>query len=315
MRDPYEVLGVSRQASEAEIKKAFRSLAKKHHPDAHGSDPAKVKKFQEISGAYDILGDKEKRAQFDRGEIDAAGQPRGFDPGAQGFQGFRPGAGGRGARDFEFKWSGGGGGGEGFRTEDIFADLFGGFGGGEGGRRRGAPRRGEDIQLETTIALEEAANGTTRRVVLGDGKQIEAKIPPGVKEGQQIRLRGQGGPGGRGGQAGDVLITVKLASHPVYTVEGRDLRMELPITLKEAVLGGKAPVPTLSGQVTLTVPPGSNSGRVLRLKGKGLPGSGSEPAGDLYVKLVIALPDSPDPELERFVKAWQAEYDPRSRLK
>jgi DnaJ-class molecular chaperone len=300
---------VSRQASEAEIKKAFRNLAKKHHPDAHGSDPAKVKKFQEISGAYDILGDKEKRAQFDRGEIDAAGQPRGFDPGAQGF---RPG-GGRGARDFEFKWSGGGGG-EGFRTEDIFADLFGGFGGGDG-RRRGAPRRGEDIQLETSITLEEAANGTTRRVVLGDGKQIEAKIPPGVRDGQQIRLRGQGAPGARGGQAGDVLITVKLTPHAVYTVEGRDLRMELPVTLKEAVSGGKVPVPTLSGQVTLTVPALSNSGRVLRLKGKGLPGSGSEPPGDLYAKLVIVLPEGPDPELERFVNEWKTEYDPRSRLK
>ena len=314
MRDPYDVLGVSRQASEADIKKAFRGMAKKHHPDTHGSDPDKVKKFQEISGAYDILGDKEKRAQFDRGEIDAGGQPRGFDPGAQGF---RPGPGGqagRGARDFEFRHSGGGNG-EGFRTEDIFSDLFGSFGAGaEGGtRRRAQTRKGEDIQLETAITLEEAANGTTRRVVLGDGKAIEARIPPGVREGQTIRLRGQGGPGARGGAPGDVLISIKLAAHPLFTVDGRDLRMELAVALKEAVLGGKIPVPTLSGHVTLTVPAWSNSGRTLRLKGKGLPAGGSEPAGDLYVKLVVTLPDTPDAELERFAKAWQNDYDPRAK--
>ena len=313
MRDPYEVLGVTRKAGDAEIKKAFRGLAKKYHPDAHANDPSKVKQFQEISNAYDILGDKEKRAQFDRGEIDAAGQPRGFDPGAGGFGGFRPGAGAKGrqgARDFEFQWSSGNG--EGFRAEDIFADLF---GGGAGRKRAAQPRRGEDVQLATTITLEEAASGTTRRVVLNDGKQIEAKIPAGVRDGQQIRLRGQGGPGERGGPAGDVLITVTIAPHAIYTVDGRDLRIELPISLKEAVLGGKVTVPTLSGPVAMSVPPNSSSGRVLRLKGKGLPAAGGDTPGDLYARLSIALPDRPDADLEKFVEGWRADYDPRAKGK
>src|SRR5215470_1829729 len=248
MRDPYEVLGVSKKASEAEIKKAFRTLAKKHHPDTHANDPKAVKRFQEINSAYEIVGDKEKRAQFDRGEIDAAGQPRGFNPGPQGF----------------------GGDGAGFSAEDIFADILGGFGG--GGKRRSQPRKGADIQLATTVSLQEAAQGGLRRVVLGDGRQLEVRIPPGVKDGQQIRLRGQGAPGERGGPPGDAFITVAIAPHAYFERDGRDLRLDLPITLKEALLGGKVPVPTLTGPVTLTVPPHSNSGRVLRLKGKGLPG-------------------------------------------
>lgn len=314
MRDPYEVLGVSKKATDAEIKKAFRTLAKKHHPDTHQNDPAKVKQFQEISAAYEVVGDKEKRAQYDRGEIDAEGRPRGFDPGAQGFGGFRPGAGGRapkgGPSDFEFHWSGGGG--EGFRAEDIFADLFGTA---AGGRRRGQPRKGEDIQFTTTISLDEAAKGGMRRVPLADGRQVEVRIPVGVKEGQQIRLRGQGGPGERGGPPGDVLITVNIALHPYLTREGRDLKMDLPVTLKEAVLGGKVEVPTLSGTVTLTVPPHSNTGRVLRLKGKGLPGSGNEAAGDLYVRLAVTLPEGGDAVLDDFAKSWAADYDPRAKLR
>lgn len=308
MRDPYDVLGVSKKASGAEIKKAFRSLAKKYHPDTHGNDPAKAKKFQEISAAYEVVGDKEKRAQFDRGEIDANGQPRGFNPGAQGYGG-QAGRGGPG--DFEFQWSGGGNG-QGFRAEDIFSDLFGGM----GGRRRSAgPRRGQDIQLATTVSLDEAAKGGTRRVVLADGRQVEVRIPAGVKDGQQIRLRGQGGAGERGGPAGDVLITLTIAPHPAYTREGRDLRMDLPVTLKEAVLGAKVEVPTLSGPLSVTVPAHSNSGRVLRLKGKGLPGSGSEAAGDLYLKLVVTLPDSADPKLDDFARKWTPAYDPRAKLK
>jgi DnaJ-class molecular chaperone len=314
-RDPYDVLGVSRKATEAEVKKAFRNLAKKHHPDTHQNDPAKVKQFQEISGAYEIIGDKEKRAQYDRGEIDAAGQPRGFDPRAQG-GGFRPGGGNggrqggpRGARDFEFQWNSGNG--EGMRAEDIFSDLF----GSGGARRRAGPRRGEDIQLAAEITLEEAANGAVRRVVIGDGKQIDARIPGGVREGQQIRLKGQGGPGVQGGAAGDILITISIAAHPQFSVEGRDLRVDLPVTLKEAVLGGKVPVTTLSGQLTVTVPPNSNSGRVLRLKGKGLPAGGGEDAGDLYARLVVTLPEGGDAELEAFLRTWPAEYDPRASRK
>jgi DnaJ-class molecular chaperone len=318
MRDPYDVLGVPKKATEAEIKKAFRTLAKKCHPDTHANDPKAVKKFQEISGAYDILSDKEKRAQYDRGEIDESGQPRGFHPGAQGagggFEGFRarPGQGGRG---FEFNWGASGnepGGGEGFNAEDIFADILGGFSG--GGRRGRQARKGADVQRATTVSFQESVLGGTRRVILSDGREVEVKIPAGVKEGQQIRLRGQGASGERGGPPGDALITIAIAPHPYLTRDGRDLRMDLPVTLKEAVLGGKVTAPTLTGSVTLTVPPHSNTGRVLRLKGKGVPSTGTEPAGDLYVRLVVALPEGADPKLEAFVKGWDATYDPRSKV-
>jgi DnaJ-class molecular chaperone len=313
MRDPYEVLGVSKKATEAEIKKAFRGLAKKHHPDTHGNDPKAVKRFQEINSAYEIVGDKEKRAQFDRGEIDAAGQPKGFDPGAQGFGrgGFRgrPGAQGRGPAGFE--WSSDGGG---FSAEDIFADILGGIGGG-GAKRRNQPRKGADIQLATTVSLQEAAAGGMRRVVLGDGRQLEVRIPAGVKDGQQIRLRGQGAPGERGGPPGDALIAIEIAPHPYLERDGRHLKMDLPITLKEAVAGAKVPVPTLTGEVTLTLPPHSNSGQVLRLKGKGLPSGGAEPGGDLYVRLVVTLPEGPEPKLDAFIKGWDTNYNPRAKLK
>ncbi len=319
MRDPYDVLGVSKKATEAEIKKAFRSLAKKYHPDTHANDPKAVKKFQEANAAYEIVGDKEKRAQFDRGEIDAAGQPKGFgqgfNPGAggfeQGYSGFRRGSGGaQGPQSFEFEW--GDQGPEGFRAEDIFADIL---GGGGGRRGRAGPRKGADVQLQTTVALEEAALGGTRRVVVADGRQLEVRIPPGVKDGQQIRLRGQGVPGDRGGPPGDALITIAIGPHPFFERDGRDLRMDLPITLKEALLGAKVPAPTLTGPVTLTVPPHSNSGRVLRLKAKGLPGTGGEAAGDLYVRLTVTLPDVPDHKLDEFVKDWGNDYDPRAKLK
>ena len=323
MRDPYEILGVTKKATEAEIKKAFRTLAKKHHPDTHANDPKAVKKFQEVSGAYEILGDKEKRAQFDRGEIDAAGQPKGFNqgfhpgPGAGpgGFeQGFRSrgGAGGGGPQGFEFHWSGGDGS-EGLRGEDIFADLLGGLG--RGGRRRAQPRKGPDVQLETTVSLHEAALGGTRRVVLADGRQLEARIPPGVKDSQQIRLKGQGAPGENGGPPGDAFITIHIAPHPFLERDGLDLRMDLPVTLKETILGGKIQAPTLTGSVTLTIPPHSNSGRTLRLKGKGMLGTGAESPGDLYVRLVVTLPEPPDPKLDAFVKNWDNNDDPRAKLK
>lgn len=315
MRDPYDVLGVSRKASDAEIKKAFRSLAKKHHPDTHANDPKAVKKFQEISAAYELLGDKGKRAQFDRGEIDANGQPKGFDQGFRpggpfggGFEGMRGRTGRAGPQGFEFNWSGG----EGVNAEDIFSDILGGLG---GGRRRNQPRKGADIQLKTTVTLQEAATGGLRRVIAGDGRELEVRIPAGVKEGQQIRLRGQGAPGERGGPAGDALIEIAIAPHPFFERDGRDLRMDLPVSLKEAVVGARVQVPTLTGPVAVTVPPHSNSGRVLRLKGKGLPGSGGETPGDLYARLIITLPDSADPKLDQFAASWEQSYDPRSRLK
>ncbi len=317
MRDPYEVLGVAKTASEAEIKKAFRSLAKKYHPDTKSGDK---KKFQEVSAAYDVVGDKDKRAKFDAGQIDAQGNPKGFDPRAGGFHGFEQGfpfgQGGQqgGPGDFHFTWTGrgdkpGAGGGEGFRPEDLFADLFGGMGGGRG--RRAQPQRGQDFEVETTVSFEEAANGGTRRVVLPNGEQLDVHIPTGLKDGQMIRLRGRGGAGRAGGPPGDVLIHVAVAPHPYFTRDGHDLKIDLPVTLKEAVLGGKVPVRTLTGTVSLSIPPGSNSGKVLRLKGKGIPGGGHERTGDLYVRLIVTLPDHDDTDLKRFAEHWHADYDPR----
>lgn len=311
MRDPYTVLGVAKSASEAEIKKAFRALAKKHHPDTHPGDANAAKRFQEVSGAYDILGDKEKRAKFDRGEIDASGNPRGFE-GAQGFRGGPYGGGPGGGREYHFEWGGPGspGGAEqaqGFRPEDIFADLFG------GGRRKAQPQPGQDYAFDLTVGFEEAAKGATRRLSLPDGREIDVRIPPGLKDGQQIRLRGQGGPGQNGGPAGDVRMTVTVAGHPWFTRDGNDLRMDLPVTLKEAVLGGSVTVPTLTGPVALKVPAGANSGTVLRLKGKGI--AAKPHSGDLYVRLVVTLPEKHDADLMKFAEHWKANYDPRSRLK
>ena len=316
MADPYKVLGVSKTASEAEIKKAFRTLAKKYHPDTAKGDDAK-KKFQEISNAYDVVGDKDKRAKFDRGEIDENGNPRGFDPGAGGFRGgpFGGGQGGGGDREFHFGFGGNDQQG-GFSAEDIFSDLLGGMRG-RGGRKQ--PRKGENFEFALTVSFEDAARGSTRRIVLPDNRDLDVKIPVGLKDGQQIRLRGQGGAGVNGGPNGDLLLTVTVTPHPYLTRDGDNLRMELPITLQEAVLGGKVAVPTLTGTVEMNVPPNSNSGTTLRLKGKGIPGRGTsgggEPAGDLYVKLVVTLPDKADEALKDFVGKWGVKYDPRAKLK
>jgi DnaJ-class molecular chaperone len=317
MRDPYQILGVAKSASEAEIKKAFRNLAKKHHPDAHPGDAKAKQRFQEISGAYDILGDKDKRAKFDSGEIDADGNPRGFDPRAGG-GGFRGGPfGGGGAdRDFHFSWDNARSGeaaSEGFNAEDIFAEFLGGGGRRGGGRAR--VTRGEDFTAAVTASFAEGVLGGTRRVVLPNGEQIDVKIPPGVKDGQHIRVKGRGGAGRNGGPNGDVLIQIGLAGHPYLSRDGNDLRMDLPVTLSEAVLGGKVPVPTLNGTVNLSIPANSNSGAVLRLKGKGVPAHGTAPAGDLYVRLVVTLPERPDPELTRFAEGWSGDYDPRAKMR
>jgi DnaJ-class molecular chaperone len=318
MKDPYEVLGVPKTASEAEVKKAFRSLAKKHHPDKHAGDAAAQKKFQEISGAYDILGDKEKRAQFDAGAIGPDGNARGFDPRQGGFQQGHPfgsgfggfgGGGQAGAREFHFSFDDEPGASAGF--EDIFAGMMGGR------RGRGAPRqaRGEDFTAQVTVSFEEGAKGGTRRVVLQNGEQIDVKIPAGVKDGQVVRVKGRGGAGRGGAVNGDILLTVSVAAHPWMTRDGNDIRMDLPVTLKEAVLGGKVPVPTLTGTVALSIPANSNTGAVLRLKGKGIAAQGSAPAGDLYVRLVVTLPDKPDEALKNFADGWAADYDPRAKLR
>ncbi|HEY2755650.1 MAG TPA: J domain-containing protein [Pseudolabrys sp.] len=337
MRDPYEVLGVSKGANEAEIKSAYRRLAKKLHPDANKHDPKAATRFAELNAAYEIVGDDQKRKAFDNGEIDAEGKPR-----FRGFEGAQPGAGGPwgpgAGSNFEsfsfgpdgFQRSAGGGGAHpgagagGF--EDLLRGMFGGGAarGGAGARARqfepddfGAPSTGQDLHASLTISLPEAAKGSKARVHLPTGKEIEAKIPAGIASGQTIRLKGQGWPSAQG-RAGDALITVNVAPHPVFKPDGADLRLDLPITLYEAVLGGKVRVPTLDGAVELAIPANTNSGRTFRLKGKGLKtkdGSKSG-SGDLLATVRIMLPQETDDAFTDLMKEWREKkpYDPRGDL-
>jgi DnaJ-class molecular chaperone len=321
MRDPYEVLGVPRGANAAAIKSAYRKLAKKHHPDANKNDPKAAARFAELNSANEIIGDEDKRQQFDRGEIDAEGKPR--------FQGF-PG-GGAGARPGGFEThtfrSGGaaGAGGFGGGFEDILNSMFsaanaraarggGGAGGGAGGRFEfdpGTMAVDLDLSVAMTVSLEEAVKGGEKRVRLPTGKELNVKIPAGVVAGQQIRLKGQGETA-PGHPPGDLLITVSIAPHPFFKVEGSDLRLDLPVTLYEAVLGGKVRVPTLGSAVELSIPKNTSSGRTFRLKGKGLPKAGGN--GDLFVTTRIMLPDGNDAELEALMQKWRDAhpYNPRS---
>ncbi|MBO0734395.1 MAG: DnaJ domain-containing protein [Methylocapsa sp.] len=320
MRDPYQVLGITKSADAAEIKKAFRKLAKKLHPD-QSKDPKAKEKFAEANAAYEILGDEKKRAAYDRGEIDAEGKPRfhgfeGFGAGGPGF-GRRSYAGaGPGAQHFEFNYGGGAPGG-GFGASDIFSELFGGLGAGRRGRAQSQARpRGEDISADVTVGLAEAAKGSTARVALRTGRTLDVSIPAGIEEGKQIRLKGQGQPSPSGGSPGDAWVTVHIAKHPFFRAEGRDLRLDLPVTLYEAINGAKVKAPTLEGTVELAIPPGSNGGRTLRLRGKGLPGAHGA-AGDLLVSLKIVLPDEQDPELVNLMRKWEAQkpYNPRAGMK
>jgi len=333
MRDPYDVLGVSKSESEAEVKSAFRKLAKKLHPDANKHDPKAATRFAELNAAYEIVGDADKRKAFDRGEIDAEGKPR-----FTGYEGFgaHPGAGagarGPGGAHFEnfsfgpdgFQRGGSGGGAGGF--EDLLRGMFGGAAGaGAGARTRGfnrsafepedfgAPTTGQDLHATLTISLPEAAKGSKARVHLPTGKEIEVKIPAGIADGQQIRLKGQGWPGNNG-KFGDALITVNVAPHPLFKPDGADLRLDLPITLYEAVLGGKVRVPTLDGAVELAIPAGTNSGRTFRLKGKGLKAKGA--TGDLLATVRVMLPADTDDDLAALMKTWRDKkpYDPRGDL-
>src|SRR5215831_7706511 len=321
MRDPYDILGVPRSADAAAIKSAYRRLAKKLHPDANKSDPKASQRFGELNSAYEILSDDGKRKAFDRGEIGADGKPR-----FHGFEGFRgqPGGGFR-SEDFESIFPGGfrrsGRGGAGFGGfEDILKGMFSGAAG--GGRRTGfdthvdmedvAPPAGRDVSVPLTISLAEAAKGGTRRVRLPSGKEVDVKIPAGLADGQQIRLKRQGLPGP--GAVGDALITVTVAPHPLFTRDGNNLRLELPVTLYEAVLGAKVRVPTLDGAVELAIPAGTSSGRIFRLKGKGFPAKGA--TGDLLVAVRIVLPDEKDDALAELMKKWRERkpYDPRKDL-
>ncbi len=296
-RDPYDVLGVSKTASAAEIKSAFRRLAKRYHPDQSKEARAK-ERFAEVGSAYEILGDEKKRKAFDRGEIDADGKPRA--PQFEGFGFGRGPGGGRGEfRNFGFDFGSGGFSAEsGSIDPDILSELF----GAGRSRARASPTRGEDVGVSIAIPLETVAHGGSVRVALPTGKTLDVAIPAGIAEGKSIRLRGQGHPGHRGGSPGDVLVTIRYAPHPQFKVEGRDLRLDLPITLYDAVLGGRVRAPTLGGEVEVSVAPGANAGRVLRLRGKGLPASGDEPAGDLLAQLRIVLPSEPDAELTALMR-------------
>jgi DnaJ-class molecular chaperone len=298
MRDPYQVLGVSRDATAAEIKKAFRKLAKKYHPDQ--SKEAKAKElFAEINDAYEIIGDEDKRKQYDRGEIGPDGKPK-----FQGFgSGFGAGTGRPGTGTSGFRWStsdGRGGQAGGFSFDDIFGDFL----GRQSSRPRQAAPRGADITAQAAVTLEQIARGEKARVDLPTGRTLEFAVPPGSKPGKVIRLKGQGQPSLFGGEPGDALVTIEFVAHPLFRPDGANLRLDVPVSLDEAVLGSKIKVPTLEGSVSMTVPPGANGGRAFRLKGKGLPDADGR-RGDILVTLRIVLPDDPGPELTEMMRRWR----------
>jgi DnaJ-class molecular chaperone len=312
MRDPYQVLGLAKSASAAEIKSTYRRLAKKYHPD-QSKEPKAKDKFAEINSAYEILGEEAKRGAFDRGEIDAEGKPRA--PSFEGFEGFGARRGGAGGESTHFSYElGGEPGGRGGIDPDILSELFGGRA--ARAARARAPAKGDDIAVAAMVPLAMAASGGSARVALPNGKTLDVAIPAGVEEGQQIRLRGQGMPGGGKAPAGDALVTIRYAPHPLFKVEGRDLRLELPITLYEAVLGAKVRAPTLAGEVEIAIPAGASSGRTLRLRGKGLPPTASNGQGDLMATLRIVLPGAVDSELAEMMRRWKEEhpYEPRAAL-
>ena len=304
MRDPYSVLGVPRSAGEKDIKSAYRKLAKKFHPDQNPDDPSAHGKFAEATNAYDLLNDKEKRAQFDRGEIDADGNPK--------FAGFAPGGGQRGGRTAQ----------GGFTAEDILKEFMSGFGGqprgsagrgpgpgaggaqwdpfagaaaGGGGPGAGRSMKGEDVVVNATVSLEDAHKAASVQVRMPSGKVLSVKLPEKVEEGQQIRLKGQGSAGL--GEPGDALVTVRFEKSKQFRRDGADIRTDVPITLYEAVLGAKVRVPTLDGSVELNLPPGMDTGKALRLKGKGLHAN-----GDLYANLKVILPPGGDADLEALAR-------------
>lgn len=284
-QDPYGVLGVARTATHDEIRKAYRKQAKLYHPDLKPNDKVSEEKFKAAGTAFGIIGDEETRAKFDRGEIDADGNPKapaGFRPGGPGgFGGF---GGGQGGTPPEF--------------EDLFADLF-------GGRRAGpVPTKGEDIRFVMDVSFVEAITGGKRTVTFNDGRKVEVSIPAGVETGQTLRVRGQGNPGRARGPAGDALGEVRVGGHAFFKRDGDDVRLELPVSLVEAVEGGKVAVPTPTGTVTLTVPPNSSSGATLRLKGRGVAKAGKP--GDLFVRLLVMLPEKPNAQLASFLASWDS---------
>jgi DnaJ-class molecular chaperone len=300
MKDPYEVLGVQKTDSDTAIRAAYRKLAKRHHPDLNPGKPEAAERFKEINAANDILSDKEKRARYDRGEIDAAGNEK---PPEHKFY-----------RDF-----GDAPGREKYHAdidpedlESIFAHAFGrgarGSAGTAGGRRFSA--RGSDAHYTLTIGFLDAANGTTRRITLPEGRTLDVRIPAGVRDGHLLRLKGQGMPGLGDGPPGDALVEIAVAPHPLFRREGDDIIVELPVTIQEAVLGASLEVPTIKGKVRLTIPPNSGTGTRLRLRGRGIH------QGHQFVQLHVVLPPTEEPDLAEFLKSWQPKqaFNPRAGL-
>ena len=316
--DPYQVLGVSRSASADEIRKAFRKLAKANHPDTNPNNKEAEERFKRVSAAFDIVGDPPKRKKFDAGQLDADGRetaggfggsgghpqgPWGPPPGG-GFGGGAGGGSGGGSRGQSF---------EGVDLNDILGEMFGGAGGGARGGRGGFSQRGADVRARMDIDLEDAIRGAKRRISFSDGRTIDVTIPIGAQDGQTLRLKGQGSPGRAG--AGDALIELAIAPHPIFRREGEVLVMDVPVTVYDAVLGGKVEAPTPDGPVTLTIPKGANTGARLRLKGRGL-SDAKGARGDLFARLVVTLPDRPDAALDALSETWKRErpYSPKRRL-
>ncbi|MBL4801987.1 MAG: DnaJ domain-containing protein [Emcibacter sp.] len=292
MQDPYSVLGVSKTSTDAELKKTYRTLAKKLHPDINKGDEKIADRFKEVSAAYALLRDKDLRAKYDRGEINPDGSEKGFAGG-----GFHPHA-GRGSGRF----------GDGFDPEEIFASMFGG--------RRQRQQKGQDQNYRLRVDFLEAIKGGKKTLTLENNKTLNITIPENVREGQKIRLKGQGGLGMSGGPAGDALIEILINPHAFYRNEGNDIHLDLPITLEEAIMGEKVNIPTIDGTVAMTIPKGSSSGRIMRLKSKGATDPKTKVRGDQYVKLQIMLPSEPDADLEKAIKKWAKDkkQDVRSHI-
>ena len=323
------MLGVQKSASQDEIKKAFRKLAKQYHPDQNRDNPGAQQRFAEVNQAYEIVGDKDKRAQFDRGQIDASGKQKYQTHGFEGFSDFQDFGGAGNTRGF--RSSGGAGGG----FDDILNDILGGFGkgrsrpgagagpgagsgagfagAGAGSHAQTPPRtKGRNADLTAHVSLEDLVNAGKTQVTLPSGKTVNVTLPAGTVEGEKIRLKGQGHQSQTGGAAGDAMVEIRLRPHKLFEVRGNDLILDLPLTLYEAVLGAKVRTPTLTGAVNLTIPANSSSGKTMRLKGKGLPTKNGG-HGDLLIKLQITLPAHADDELETLMKAWKEVTPYRAR--
>ena len=302
--DPYSILGVERSASQAEIKRAYRRLAKEMHPDLNPDKPEVGERFKAVTAAYDLLSDPEQRGRYDRGEIDAEGHER------PQYRSYRDFAEDPGATRFYTR--------EGFSDEEGLHDFFEGLFGGAGAGRRGSrpQARGADVSYTLPVDFLDAAKGATRRVLMADGRTLDIRIPAGIGDRQTLRLKGQGMPGFEGGPPGDAYVELHVQPHPFFERKDNNVHVELPVTLGEAVLGGKVEVPTIDGPVTMTVPKGSNTGSTLRLRGRGIvdPASGSR--GDQYVRLKVVLPKEPERGLEDFLMKWSKEhpYDPRREM-